>query len=142
MTPTDPASAPGRQKPDDGPSPPLAWRLVAEAVGTWLLTAVSVAPDVLGASLGVSLPDAVKAVTPGMTVALVIYAFGDVSGAHTNPAVRHCLRAPTRVPWTRVPACVPAHRWIRHALARKIQDRIATKRTSVETTFARVTTRV
>lgn len=108
MTPTDPASAPGRQGPDDGPPPPLPRRLVAEAVGTWLLTAVSIAPDVLSASLGMSVPDSIKAVTPGMTVALVIYAFGDVSGAHINPAVSIAFALRRAFPWTRVPAYVAA----------------------------------
>lgn len=108
MTPTDPASVPSEEKPEDPPPPPLPRRLVAEAVGAWLLTAVSIAPDVFTASLGISVPDAVKAVTPGMTVALVIYALGDVSGAHINPAVTTAFALRRAFPWSRVPAYVAA----------------------------------
>jgi aquaporin Z len=108
MTPTDPAATPGVEKSEDRPPPPLPRRLLAEAVGTWLLTAVSIAPDVFTASLGISVPDAVKAVTPGMTVALVIYAIGDVSGAHINPAVTTAFALRRAFPWGRVGAYVAA----------------------------------
>lgn len=71
-----------------------ARRLVAEVVGTFLLTLSATAPDVLAAATGTPVPDAVKAFLPAMAVAVTIYALGDVSGAHLNPAVTvaFCLR--------------------------------------------------
>ncbi len=50
-------------------------------------------------------PDLVaRAVAPGMLVAAFIYALGDASGAHFNPAVTVAFASKALFPWRRVPA--------------------------------------
>jgi aquaporin Z len=46
------------------------------------------------------------ALTFGLIVLAMIYAFGDVSGAHLNPAVTTAFAAARRFPWREVPAYV------------------------------------
>ncbi|WP_232220891.1 MIP/aquaporin family protein [Deinococcus geothermalis] len=60
--------------------------LVAEALGTFLLTFASVGALLL-AQLGFLPELAAAALTPGLVVLAMIYALSDVSGAHINPAV-------------------------------------------------------
>jgi aquaporin Z len=48
------------------------------------------------------------ALTFGLIVLSMIYTFGDVSGAHLNPAVTTAFAAARRFPWSSVPAYVGA----------------------------------
>jgi aquaporin Z len=62
-------------------------RLVAEAVGTFGLTAVAAGADVAGRITGGDVTVMARAIAPGLFVLAFIYAIGDVSGLHINPAV-------------------------------------------------------
>lgn len=77
---------------------PLRRRLGAEAFGTFALVFVAAGADAAGRlSLGEVSP-AARAVAPGLMVGAIIYAFGDVSGAHLNPVVTLAFVAKRLVP--------------------------------------------
>lgn len=85
------------------PTPPLAARLVAEAIGTfWLVLAgcgtAVLAGDLVG-NVGVALAF-------GLAVMTMAYAVGHVSGGHFNPAVTAGLAVAGRFAWRDVPAYV------------------------------------
>lgn len=109
---------------------PLPRRLAAEFVGTLLLVAVATGvatvllsgplkrlmalpptarqtaqeTDLLSALLGNSAGDLLAvALAYGIALALLVYAFGGVSGGHFNPAVSFALAAGGRFPWGEVP---------------------------------------
>jgi aquaporin Z len=68
--------------------PVHAWRrLLAELVGTLLLTFVAAGGDTIEAATHQPLGHAAKVVAPGLMVMALIYAIGGLSGAHLNPAV-------------------------------------------------------
>ncbi|ADV66548.1 MIP/aquaporin family protein [Deinococcus maricopensis] len=80
---------------------PLARRLLAESLGTALLTLGGVGAGAL-VRAGL-LPDVVAHTLPPALIVLgVIYTFGDVSGAHINPAVTLAFAARGSFPWRRV----------------------------------------
>jgi aquaporin Z len=85
-----PAQAIAREAPamDDADDPPV-WprRLAAEAFGTFALVFVAVGGDAMAAVSGGEVSMAARAVAPALMVAALIYAIGDVSGAHLNPVV-------------------------------------------------------
>jgi glycerol uptake facilitator protein len=86
--------------------PERSRRLAAEAIGTFLLVlfgAGSVAA-VLRLGDGEFTPGSTVAVALafGIAVAVAVHAFGDVSGAHINPAVTVSLAAVGRFPWGEV----------------------------------------
>ncbi len=56
-------------------------------VGTIVVTLGTVLPEALDRGLGLHLPYAVRASCTGIATMIVIYALGEVSGAHTNPIV-------------------------------------------------------
>ena len=77
-------------------------RLLAELLGTFLLTLVAAGGGVIGAVSGqVALPAAV--VAPALLVMAMIYAVGDLSGAHFNPAVTLAFAVRRDFPWRYVP---------------------------------------
>lgn len=81
----------------------LARRLTAEAVGTALLIIFGPGSVVAALAVGDGRLDyaalGVVALSFGLVVALVVYAFGTTSGAHINPAVTIALAATRRFPW-------------------------------------------
>jgi MIP family channel proteins len=67
-----------------------AWwvrRLSAEAFGTFALVFVAAGADTLATVSSGQVSFAARAVAPALLIAAMIYAIGDVSGAHFNPAV-------------------------------------------------------
>ena len=61
--------------------------LLAEASGTSFLTAIAAGVDIVAMTPDAHLGGAARAIAPALTVAAMIFAIGDVSGAHINPAV-------------------------------------------------------
>jgi aquaporin Z len=68
---------------------PVHWwrRLLAEFVGTLLLTFVAAGGDTIEAATHQPLGHAAKVVAPALMVMALIYTIGGLSGAHLNPAV-------------------------------------------------------
>jgi aquaporin Z len=60
-------------------------RFAAELIGTFCLVFVAVGGDAMAVVSGGRVSDAARAVAPALMVAALIYAIGDVSGAHLNP---------------------------------------------------------
>ena len=77
--------------------------MLAETLGTFALTFVA-AGAVMAAALSHGQVDHIaKSVAPGLVVMALIYAFGDVSGAHFNPVVTLAFALRGDFRWTRVP---------------------------------------
>lgn len=88
-----------------GVSEPPGWStvrltraLVAEALGTFVLTLASLGALLL-AHQGLLPEVAASALTPGLVVLAMIYALGDVSGAHINPVVTLAFALRGAFPW-------------------------------------------
>ena len=67
--------------------PPLFRRLLAEFLGTYSMILVGPGAIVVNQVTGGSLTHLGVALTWGLIVMVMIYTFGDLSGAHMNPAV-------------------------------------------------------
>lgn len=80
-------------------------RLFAETWGTFLLVLAGAGGAMVGLmSTDVSL--AMQVTAPGLTVMVVIFFMGAVSGAHLNPAVTLAFAMRRHFPWKRVPAYI------------------------------------
>ena len=78
-------------------------RLVAELLGTFLLTLVAAGADVLSsAATGKPADSLARYVAPALLVMAMIYTIGNVSGAHLNPAVTLAFSLRRDFPWGRV----------------------------------------
>jgi MIP family channel proteins len=82
----------------------LPVRLAAESLGTFALVFVAVGGDAMARVSGGAVSDAARAVAPALMVAALIYAIGDVSGAHFNPAVTAAFALKRLFPTRLVPA--------------------------------------
>ncbi len=83
-------------------------RVLAEFVGTIVVTLGTIVPEALDRGLGLHLPYAVKASCTGIATMIVVYALGEVSGAHTNPIVTFAFALRGDFDWSRVPEYVAA----------------------------------
>ncbi|MHB8529619.1 MAG: MIP/aquaporin family protein [Caulobacteraceae bacterium] len=89
--------------------PSREWRRVfAEVWGTFLLVAAAAGGAIGAATSPDKISFGMAVVAPALTVMVVIYMLGDVSGAHLNPAVTLAFAARRNFPWRRVPAYVAA----------------------------------
>ncbi|MGA9945180.1 MAG: aquaporin [Candidatus Cybelea sp.] len=70
----------------DAPSPNIAQKLGAEAIGTFLVTATAIGVDIFYYS-GEHVDFVSRWLARGFITAAAIYAFSETSGAHLNPAV-------------------------------------------------------
>jgi glycerol uptake facilitator protein len=90
----------------------LLRRLLAEAIGTGILVLFGAGSVVAALTLGDGELEyaglGMVAITFALAIAVAIYAFGNTSGAHLNPAVTVALAAVRRFPWSDVPTYVGA----------------------------------
>ncbi len=91
----------GEHVPGDAPLPR---KLAAEFVGTYFLTLVGAGLEVVAVLNPGQIDRSIKAAGPGLIVAAMIYAIGDVSGAHLNPAVTLMFGVRRSFGWRMVPA--------------------------------------
>lgn len=90
---------------------PLAKRVVAEALGTALLLASIVGSGIMGQRLAggnVALALLANSIATGGALICLIAAFGNISGAHFNPAVTLSDAVQGGIAWRHVPAYVVA----------------------------------
>jgi MIP family channel proteins len=78
---------PDRGSGDAPAEPPWTKRLTAELFGTFALVFVAARADTMASVSGGEVVPSARAVAPALMVAALIYAIGDCSGAHFNPAV-------------------------------------------------------
>lgn len=83
-------------------------RLLAEFIGTFALVFAGTGAIVINHASSGAIGHAGIALTFGLIVLAMIYTFGDVSGAHLNPAVTTAFAAAKRMPWREVPGYVAA----------------------------------
>jgi aquaporin NIP len=82
--------------------------LIAEALGTFCMVFAGTGAIIVNAETGGTITHAGVAITFGLVVMAMIYAFGDVSGAHLNPAVTLAFAISKRFAMKRVPGYVGA----------------------------------
>ena len=90
------------QKEDEGALAAVR-PFVAELLGTFALTLAAAGGEVIAAVSHGEVSHAARAVAPAMVVMALIYAMGDCSGAHFNPAVTLAFALRRDFPWRRVP---------------------------------------
>ncbi|HTH50164.1 MAG TPA: aquaporin [Candidatus Limnocylindria bacterium] len=83
-------------------------RLLAELIGTFALVFAGCGAIVINQVSGGAITHVGIALTFGLIVLAMIHTFGDVSGAHLNPAVTTAFAAARRFPWREVPGYVGA----------------------------------
>jgi aquaporin Z len=83
-------------------------KLLAESLGTFALVFAGTGAIVINEVSGGIIGHAGVALTFGLVILAMIYTFGDVSGAHLNPAVTIAFAGAGRFPWGRVTGYIAA----------------------------------
>ena len=83
-------------------------KLLSEFIGTFALVFAGTGAIVINHASGGAITHPGIALTFGLIVLAMIYTFGDVSGAHFNPAVTTAFAAARRLPWREVPGYIAA----------------------------------
>jgi aquaporin Z len=78
-------------------------RPLAEFLGTFIMVFAGTGAIVINQASNGAIGHAGIALTFGLVVLALIYTFGDISGAHLNPAVSIAFAAAGRFPWKEVP---------------------------------------
>jgi MIP family channel proteins len=99
----EPVQSQGRE-PTRRPEVKTSRRLAAEFVGTYFLVMVAAGIEVVAVMRPGQIDRSMKAFASGMVVAAMIYALGDVSGAHLNPVVTLTFGLRRAFEWRLVPA--------------------------------------
>ena len=81
---------------------------ISELVGTFALVFAGTGAIVINHASSGAITHPGIALTFGLIVLAMIYTFGDVSGAHFNPAVTTAFAAARRFPWREVPGFIIA----------------------------------
>jgi aquaporin Z len=89
--------------PHQDPRESMGRALFAEALGTGLLTFSSAGSAMVAQGQQHTLGFAATLVAPGILVMVMIYALGEVSGAHLNPAVTLAFAIRHDCAWRKVP---------------------------------------
>jgi aquaporin Z len=100
----------------------MSHKLLAEALGTFILIFAGTGAIVINQVSGGSITHLGIALAFGLAVMAMIYTFGDISGAHLNPAVTTAFAAAGRFPWKNVPLYLAAQ--ISGALAGSVSLRL------------------
>jgi aquaporin Z len=115
------AEARCRKKNRGGPSRAMN-KLLSEFIGTFALVFAGTGAIVINHASGGAITHPGIALTFGLIILAMIYTFGDVSGAHFNPAVTIAFAAARRFAWREVPGYVGAQ--ILGALAASVLMRL------------------